>query len=49
MAINIQKLDFVYTRLEKAIQNDLRHVPDRPIMEIGCLLGFGVTYGIPTV
>lgn len=49
MAIDIQKLDCVYTRLEKAIRNDLRHVPDRPKMEIGFLLGFGVTYGIPTV
>ena len=27
-----EKLDFVYTQPEKAIRDDLRHVPDRPIM-----------------
>ena len=27
-----EKLDFVYKQPEKAIRDDLRHVPDRPIM-----------------
>ena len=27
-----EQLDFVYKQPEKAIHDDLRHVPDRPIM-----------------